>query len=613
MKLSIKQQYFFLSLILALNAYLRFFGLGDFSLSNDELSAVVRLRFDGFSDLISQGVIATDPHPAAAQILMFYWTKVAGFSPFSIRFPFALLALCSYLFLFDLFKNWFGPVRALLATAFISLTAFSIIHGQLARPYAIGLFATAAFVWSWNKLLFSHKSSLKYTLAYILSGALACYIHYFAGLFAGIVALIGIYSAVRNKRFTPFLLANVGVLLLFSPHIPITLAQLSREDITAWIPPVEWDFIFEHIFTLLNRSALLSTLFTSLLIFSLITAKNKTKESKMQIYFCLLFFAAPMIIGYLYTILVGPALMDRVLIFSAPYFLVLPFALLPELNKKTFYLAFALALLLPALSTVIETPYSARTYTENFRDIAIEYKGLANKYSSNDLAVFGNYNSPWYLEYYTGKEVPYLMSKLDKDSLLAQYMHKVRSSNSQAVFLSYACTYQPIECLEYVRLYYPELEDLGQYYNSGFWLFTRHPAPRDTVFSTDFHPDSSGLVVELTGNSEFFNLFQASLSMIQGTQVVNASAAFNGAVPDGAMIVVELKSPTGDNLLWKGKKLHDFMINGQTEIFTSILLPTDLDVTCELKVYLWNPGFSNLKVTSAFVMGFKDTFYPDLY
>jgi len=58
-----------LAFILFLGAFLRIYNYWDFSLSNDELSALARLDFTSFSDLIQNGV-RIDGHPAAAQALL---------------------------------------------------------------------------------------------------------------------------------------------------------------------------------------------------------------------------------------------------------------------------------------------------------------------------------------------------------------------------------------------------------------------------------------------------------------------------------------------------------------------------------------------------------------
>src|SRR6187455_1639790 len=86
-----------LLVILAAAAFLRFFHLGGFSLSNDELSALVRTEFGSLRELIDQG-IRVDAHPAGVQIFLYYWIKIWGISETALRFPFALAGTLSVLF-----------------------------------------------------------------------------------------------------------------------------------------------------------------------------------------------------------------------------------------------------------------------------------------------------------------------------------------------------------------------------------------------------------------------------------------------------------------------------------------------------------------------------------
>ena len=103
------KNYFYLLLAVCIPVViLRFMDLGSFSLSNDELSAIVRLQVNSFSELIQLGVVKTDPHPAGVQIFLYCWTKLFGMSPFMIRLPFVLFGLLSLVLMYQLFKDWFG-------------------------------------------------------------------------------------------------------------------------------------------------------------------------------------------------------------------------------------------------------------------------------------------------------------------------------------------------------------------------------------------------------------------------------------------------------------------------------------------------------------------------
>ena len=83
-----------IGLIILVSAILRLINLGSMSLSNDELSSLVRVRYDSFSEMISKGVYI-DFHPAGLQSFLFYWVKLVGEETFMVRFPFVVFSLIS--------------------------------------------------------------------------------------------------------------------------------------------------------------------------------------------------------------------------------------------------------------------------------------------------------------------------------------------------------------------------------------------------------------------------------------------------------------------------------------------------------------------------------------
>ena len=76
-------------IIVAVGLGLRLWNLG-FSYSNDELSALSRVRFDSFAQLVRDGFYV-DGHPGGIQVFLFYWVKLFGMSEWAVRLPFALL------------------------------------------------------------------------------------------------------------------------------------------------------------------------------------------------------------------------------------------------------------------------------------------------------------------------------------------------------------------------------------------------------------------------------------------------------------------------------------------------------------------------------------------
>ena len=70
----------FAILIIVIASVLRIYNYADWSLSNDELSAMARLQFPSFNEMIEKGVRLNDMHPIGVQSFLWFWTHLVGTS-----------------------------------------------------------------------------------------------------------------------------------------------------------------------------------------------------------------------------------------------------------------------------------------------------------------------------------------------------------------------------------------------------------------------------------------------------------------------------------------------------------------------------------------------------
>src|SRR5688572_14949900 len=89
-----------LILILLIGFALRFSVSITHSYTNDELSAINRLRYDSFSELIDKGVKSGDMHPAGVQVFEKIWASLFGTSELALRLPFVLCGVASIAVIF---------------------------------------------------------------------------------------------------------------------------------------------------------------------------------------------------------------------------------------------------------------------------------------------------------------------------------------------------------------------------------------------------------------------------------------------------------------------------------------------------------------------------------
>ena len=98
------RKYPMLILVMVLACIIRLFAAYLQSFSNDELSAIYRLQFNNFSDLLNWG-IKMDGHPAFVQLFLYYYTPWVPKSELWIRLPFVLASTLSLGYIFFSIKK----------------------------------------------------------------------------------------------------------------------------------------------------------------------------------------------------------------------------------------------------------------------------------------------------------------------------------------------------------------------------------------------------------------------------------------------------------------------------------------------------------------------------
>ena len=331
-----------LAIILLIGAVFRFYHLGYTSLSNDELSALVRTRFTSFSELIEKGV-AVDGHPAFVQVLLYYWTKIFGDGVFAIRFPFAVAGIFSILFLYLLGKKWFSKATGLFAAAAFSTLEFPLLYSQTARPYIFSVLFVLMAAYFWTKVLFENvidrnrKNKTHLLVAYILSMSACMYTHYFSFLMAAVIGITGLLFMTKENR-KEYILSGAVILVLFLPHLSIFFTQLNIGGVGLWLGKPDENFLRNFISYSLNDSDLLFYLFFGICVASFIYFR-KTLVITRYHWFSIGWFLVLFFIGYYYSVLRNPVLQTSTLLPGFPFLLLFVFSFIPEhsFNKKIIF------------------------------------------------------------------------------------------------------------------------------------------------------------------------------------------------------------------------------------------------------------------------------------
>ncbi|MGB1317334.1 MAG: glycosyltransferase family 39 protein, partial [Flavobacteriales bacterium] len=389
-----------LAAILFIGAALRIYNYWDFSLSNDELSALARLNFNSFSELLHKG-IKIDGHPPAAQVILYYTTKVFGNSVAVVRFPFVLAGILAIYYMYQLAKEWISSSAGLLSAALFASLSFPILYSRIARPYALGMLFVLMAATYWIRIL-KEKGTTKDFILLAISLTLCAYSHYFSAMVATILAISGTFI-VKGENLKKYLVALVVSFILYLPYIPFFLYQLSVGGVGQWLGTPENDWLFEHIDYVFNHSWLVKipVLVIAILGFALFNPKKSFFRNVLPF---ILFFL-PFLIGFLYSKNINPVLQHSTLLFSFPFLLVFAFSGWEDAKPRITVYMTTLLLLLSLGSTTVEKRFFQTNYFGVFKEIAenlIEWKNE----SKNDALLIGDFNYTICLHYYTDKIEP---------------------------------------------------------------------------------------------------------------------------------------------------------------------------------------------------------------
>ncbi len=325
MKLSNK---IILAFILVAGTLLRFYRYAEIPFAHDEFSALFRTQFSSFSELIQYGVMP-DGHPAGIQVFLYYWVQLVGMNEWAIKLPFTLAGIASIWLTFKIGKAWFNETTGLLASTLIAGLQYPIMYSITARPYISGMYFGLMMVYCFTRLVKETSNRpIIHWIGFVLFGALCAYNHHFSLLFAGLVVVFGTLLVPKHLRLK-YLLASLGMAVLYIPHLSIFFHQLSGGGVEGWLAKPTQEF-FKNFVQYLFHGSFTLILIVGALVGLGIATSGKPKWQWKKWTFFLAISILPALIGYIYSIRVNSVLQYSVLIFGFPFALIALFGVLKQ-------------------------------------------------------------------------------------------------------------------------------------------------------------------------------------------------------------------------------------------------------------------------------------------
>jgi len=470
-----------LLLIVLVGMVLRFMGFFEIPMMHDELSALNRLRFNTFGELIDKGV-KVDGHPAGIQIFLYYWTKL-GTSDWFIKLPFLLWGLASIVLAYSIGKKWFSSIAGLLVATYIATLQFSVMYSQIARPYISGLFFSLLMVWFWTRYFVEKEQKKSVLVSLVLSAVACCYNHHFSLLFAFIVGITGLFFLTK-ETVKPYFVALIAVFILYIPHLKIFFYQLGVGGLD-WVASPKNSFIKDHIQYIFHYNSIVYGSVFIIALCGFVLSKDSFKNGNKLRLVALSWFFIPILTGFFYSIYVKPLIQHSMLIFSFPFLLILLFSF------KDIAFKFKLLLIGSALTINIWTLVENREhytifYKQPFNAFADFTKHFLAHYEieniEQEVEIINGENRK-YIAHYFSKELPKVaFTSLYKKPMSAlEFRKHIEAANKTYLIAGNI----PLAYLPIVREYYPHVVNEEAGFTHEHYIFSKTELQLEdaTIFS----------------------------------------------------------------------------------------------------------------------------------
>lgn len=585
--------------ILIIASFFRFYGFSDLAFDHDELSALLRLDFESFSDLFKFGV-APDGHPALVHVFLYLYTKVFGINEGLLKLPFVLAGIASVYFAIKISAQWFEPQKAYLVGAFMSVMQFFIGYSQFARPYSFGLLFALMAVYYGAYYFLKQSGKTSHLIWYVIGSALAIYSHYFSAFEVILFGSILLFYS-RKEDLKTLLLSGFAIIVLFSPHFIITFEQLSHKGLEWLAKPNIYFFIdfFQYIF---HFSYVAIGLY---LLWVLNSFRFKKSFSKFH-FIALILAIVPIVVGYGYSHLSKPILQYSTLYFCTPFLLML---IVPSAHYKGFWILPSLILLIMVKSFFVERNHVEIEANLPFKSNPILVADLQDFFEENKVEgfTFLQKDSTYYDWYVRHQDLKIDFKGITNDNIAKQLETYI---DSEYLIIENA----EMDDLYRLSLHFPKVWRVSKQFTSSLFVLGKRDFFGSTRKYEAINFDKSFPLIDNMkfekgqewGETILIENFEAPKSKILLFRCDFTPSSTEAFDDEDLVLVVEAEMSFG-NKIWRGNS-EIIKTEGKTEplqLITSVdlndLVRSNMYENCiSLKVYLWNRSQKEVLIANVY-------------
>jgi 4-amino-4-deoxy-L-arabinose transferase-like glycosyltransferase len=595
--------------IFVLGAIIRIIPIGQYQFSYDELCGLRNTTFSNWHDFIEQGV-KLDTHPILVQLIINAIVKTIGYSEFWVKLPFILFSLAAMVYAYLFSVKWFGKNQALLAASIFSFSYIFLFYAPLARMYAGGLFFSTALVYYLFNLCFDESKKTKDYVWFAVFILLCALNNHLSCLFAFTCGIFGLCFQ-KKETFLTYVGACMAAVILYLPHLGITMAQLGQGGIgheqNGWLAMPDRFVLFSLTKTLLGTGFVWLIFFAALVI----SIRTMKETPNRKILFLFILFLVNYGIIHWYSVYKAPIFQNSVMLFSAPCFIWALTGLINFKDKVAGALVGLISVALIGQSIFVKHFFENAVLNQN----EFQYqKYIETEKKFGEGKVFGLFfgTQPYFVELYESKNNKKINNKqeLGYDDLRSF----IKDCKAEAIVLGDASWVQT----EIVKENYPYLIEQKQSLNVNYRLFSKQN--RNAINEMEVVLDSSGILkryyYEWNYNKDKISMQgQAFTCNVDSSDEYPFSAKAlirNVAKREGNMILLKVKLQSNEilndvgvnysitnqkdsTLFFGGTEVRNMVPGSNASyVYTQVFMGSDFrkwrDEGCKITFFVWNRG-----------------------
>ena len=311
--------------LVLLNFVLKILFLDSRSIWGDEAFSIFFAQMD-IPSMIAQ--FSHENNPPLFVILLHYWIKCFGISPFSVRFLPLLFSSLTVYFIYQTGIRFFNQRIALVASLIFTFSSYTTLFAHETRAYSLLALLSTISMYAFFNIIKNNRRQL-YFVILIAANILLSYTHFW-GLFIPAIQLLCciIFPPLRKEKLLLILGACLLLAMAYLPYLKVFMDRFHTSVKNGtWLRPIDFDSAYLMIWSFSNQPVV-AVIFLCTLLIGLSKLVGRRGEyvsiyAKITTVWFIVPFSLMFLISLKYLPFNIPVFQDRYLIFTSNAFFLL--------------------------------------------------------------------------------------------------------------------------------------------------------------------------------------------------------------------------------------------------------------------------------------------------